>query len=34
MKNKFPAYSTMNQAAKIYRALNPDAKDIDDLPNA
>lgn len=34
MKEKFPSWSTMNQAAKIYELLNPNSKDIDDVPHA
>ena len=34
MKEKFPSWSTMNQASKIYELLNPNSKDIDDVPHA
>ena len=34
MKEKFPSWSTMNQAVKIYELLNPNSKDIDDVPHA
>lgn len=34
MNKKFPSWSSMNQAAKIYKILNPEANDIDDMPKA
>ena len=34
MNKNFPSWSMMHQASKIYWELNPNAKDIDDMPHA